>query len=239
MNDVDLQAYLEAAEKATEGPWEWQPDDESLLILGQKGNLLEFPILSCTRCRACMSRDIEQFPCNWPSKNNADFITLSRTAGPAAAYRALAAEAELRELRRAKERLKDKLAVVESSYYNAELNLSVQGNDLLASQQREAKLREALDNAYGCLKTYITIYDDDCTGYDVALLGDWVINAIEVAEQALALTPALDRIAKLERVAEAVRLILCGDYKYSPSDVCCVECNYIRLCKALAELNTK
>ena len=216
MSDKDnyLQAYLELADKATPGPWEVSKDAVHYVDVVNKqlsvANCLDYPITNSDR------------------RANAAFIALSRTVGPAAARRALAAEAELRELR------EENGALYSAGKSWADLALKANA-DLTASQGREAALREAIKEIpYSLLKDLTRQgcscgqrYDCTC-GYMIRF------NQWKKAEAALALTPAAsDRVAKLERVAEAARWL------HEELNDCCNDWALLDevLAEALAELD--
>ena len=192
MSDIDLQAYLELADKATPGPWEVSKDAVHYVDVVNKqlsvANCLDYPITNSER------------------RANAAFIALSRTAGPAAARRALAAEAEVRQLDSAFEGLcasfKTGIEMFEEQYKLYTKRIDKLQADLLASQQREAKLREALATVDECLEA-------NC-GYCANRENCDIDLAYKIAKEALPLTPAAasDRMTKLERVAEAAALLL-------------------------------
>lgn len=93
---VDLDLVDRLCAEATEGPWEWEAADGSLLTLGTVDNTDAGHVLSAHRCRACEKNG---GPCLWPKEHDAEFIAHSRSLLPSMA-------AELRELRGEVERLR-------------------------------------------------------------------------------------------------------------------------------------
>ena len=91
----DLEAAAWArCEAATKGPWAWEAEDESSLMLGKADKVggidLRHHVLSAYRCKSCQKNNMD---CLWPHKPDADFIAHARTDLPAA----------IREIRRLRE----------------------------------------------------------------------------------------------------------------------------------------
>lgn len=95
-------------EEATEGPWEWVIEDESMLSLGTEGIVMENTVLWCNRCDSCIKYVREQperfdaWRCGMPNKINSDFIAASRTALPALLDEVERLEAEIERLKKEK-----------------------------------------------------------------------------------------------------------------------------------------
>lgn len=89
MTDEELDRLQSLTEAATEGPWIWYGEDDSMVSLCTKEKEMESVVLDAVRCNSCyktVKNDpsmLERFLCGFPNRADAVFITESRTAIPA------------------------------------------------------------------------------------------------------------------------------------------------------------
>jgi hypothetical protein len=92
IDQKQIEEWRKLCEDATEGPWEWVAEDESMISLGTKDKFLESMVLAACRCKSCI-KWLEQDPkqdagawqrhrCFMPGKSDEDFIAAARTALP-------------------------------------------------------------------------------------------------------------------------------------------------------------